>query len=86
MMLSHHAPGTDYRSLIGTSPDGAVLGFDIKTGNSVPNAELKGLRLLRDKLGNSFVAGLVLYLGQRSYSHEDRLHVIPLDRIWTPIS
>jgi hypothetical protein len=27
---------------------------------------------------------VVLYLGSRSYTYEDRLHVMPLDRIWTP--
>lgn len=62
--------------------DGGVVGFEIKTGDSVPGTELKGLRLLRDKLGSSFVAGFALYLGKRSYSPEDRLHVVPLDRVW----
>jgi hypothetical protein len=26
--------------------------------------------------------GIVLYLGERSYTYEDRLHVIPLDQLW----
>jgi predicted AAA+ superfamily ATPase len=74
----------DEVDLVVERDDGAVVGFEIKTGSSVSSAELKGLRLLRDKLGKSFVAGIVLYLGHRSYSPEDRLYVIPLERIWTP--
>ena len=27
--------------------------------------------------------GIVLYLGQRSYTYEDRLHAMPIDRLWT---
>jgi predicted AAA+ superfamily ATPase len=27
--------------------------------------------------------GQVVNLGQRSYTYEDRLHVLPLDRLWT---
>lgn len=63
--------------------DGGVVGFEMKTGDSVPSGELRSLRQLRDKLGASFVAGFVLYLGKRSYTPEDRLHVVPLDHLWT---
>jgi hypothetical protein len=28
---------------------------------------------------------VVLYLGERSYSYDDRLHVMPVDRLWTEI-
>jgi len=38
---------------------------------------------LRDAVGESFLAGVALHLGDRSYTHEDRLHVMPVDRIWT---
>jgi uncharacterized protein len=45
--------------------------------------DFAGLRLLRDKLGSAFVGGAVVNLNQRSYTYEDRLHVLPLDRLWT---
>jgi uncharacterized protein len=38
---------------------------------------------MRDRLGMSFLGGVVLNLGQRAYTYEDRLHVLPLDRLWT---
>jgi uncharacterized protein len=74
----------DEVDLVVERADGGVVGFEIKAGASVPTTELKGLRLLRDKLGASFVAGFALYLGKRSYTPEDRLHVVPLDSLWTP--
>jgi hypothetical protein len=29
------------------------------------------------------VAGIVLYTGERSYTLEDNLYVMPIDRLWT---
>ncbi len=64
--------------------DGGILGFEIKTGSRVPGNELKPLKKLRDAVGPNFRAGYALYLGDRSYTFEDRIHVVPLDRLWTP--
>jgi hypothetical protein len=46
---------------------------------------MKGMSRLRDALGAQFVGGFALYLGERSYTFADRLHVVPLDRLWTPM-
>ncbi len=62
--------------------DGGVVGFEVKTGSRAPGAELNPLRKLRDAVGKNFVAGFALYLGERSYTFDDRLHVLPLDRLW----
>lgn len=45
---------------------------------------MRGLRKLREATKDRFLAGVVLYLGERSYTYEDRLHVIPADRLRTP--
>jgi len=65
--------------------DGGVVGFEMKAAARVDGAQLKGLRKLRQALGDNFVGGFAMYLGERSYTHEDRIHVMPLDRLWTPI-
>jgi uncharacterized protein len=62
--------------------DGAVIAFEIKAGTQVPGSELKHLKKLRDRVGSSFLAGVALYLGERSYTYEDRIHVMPADRLW----
>lgn len=32
--------------------------------------------------GEAFLAGVALHLGERSYTYEDRLHVMPVNRLW----
>lgn len=65
--------------------DGTVLAFEVKAAERVPGKELSGLRKLRTALGSRFVAGVVLSTGPRSYTYEDRLHVLPIDRLWIPV-
>jgi predicted AAA+ superfamily ATPase len=69
--------------LIVETGEGAVAGVEVKASSTVVDNDFRGLRLLRDKLGRSFLGGVVVNLGQRAYTYEDRLHVLPLDRLWT---
>jgi hypothetical protein len=66
--------------------DGGLIGFEIKTGTRIQGADMKGMAKLRDALGAQFIGGIALYLGERSYTYADRLHVVPLDRVWTSVS
>ena len=66
--------------------DGTVLAFEVKTGERVRGNDLKGMRKLREAIGDRFLAGVALSMGPRSYTYEDRLHVMPLDRLWTTLS
>jgi uncharacterized protein len=63
--------------------DGDIVAFEITAGASVSGDKFSGLKQLRAALGTSFRGGAVLYLGRRSYSYDDRLYVLPLDRLWT---
>ena len=65
--------------------DGRVLGFEVKAKERVASSDLKGLRKLRDLLGDRFIAGVALSTGPRSYNFEDRLLVMPVDRLWRPV-
>lgn len=65
--------------------DGRVLAFEVKSGSRVTSPDLRGLRKLRDAVGERFVAGVVLTTGTRSFTFEDRLHICPLDRLWTAV-
>lgn len=44
--------------------------------------DFKALRKLAGAVGSTFVAGIVLYSGERSYNLEDNLFVMPIDRLW----
>lgn len=68
--------------LVVETDDGRVIAIEVKAGSRVPGPELAGLRLLRDKLGDRFVAGAALYTGERSYTADDRIHVLPVDILW----
>ncbi len=63
--------------------DGGVIAFQVKAAQRVGGGELAPLRKLRDAVGSSFVAGVALYLGDRAYTHEDRIHVVPVDALWS---
>lgn len=63
--------------------DGAVIGIEVKAGDRVEAKQFAGLRKLRDRLGSAFVAGVAFHLGHVGYEAEDRLHSLPLERLWT---
>lgn len=46
---------------------------------------MTGLEQLRDALGSRFRAGIVLTTGQRTYTYSDRIHVMPIDRLWQSV-
>ncbi len=54
----------------------------MKAAGRVSGEEFRPLRKLRSTAGASFVAGVVLHTGTRSYRFEDRLYVMPIDRLW----
>ncbi|HET7385398.1 MAG TPA: ATP-binding protein [Nocardioidaceae bacterium] len=66
--------------------DGSVVAFEVKANERAPAATFRGLAQLRSSLGPRFTAGVVLTTGRRSYTYSDRLHVMPIDRLWQPIT
>ena len=65
--------------------DGAVIAFEVKANERATAPDFRGLMQLRDTLGSRLVAGVILTTGRRSYTYADRLHVMPVDRLWTPV-
>ncbi|KLL12087.1 ATP-binding protein [Protofrankia coriariae] len=64
------------------TPDGRVVGIEVKAGATVRTEDLAGLRHLANLLGPRFVAGYVLYTGQQTLPFGDRLRALPLDALW----
>lgn len=64
--------------------DGSVVAIEVKAGTRVSARDYAGLRVIRDELGDAFVAGAVLYTGARSFHADDRIVVLSVDRLWTP--
>jgi len=72
--------------LVVESDDGTVIGLEVKASERATAAEFRGLVQLREVLGPRFTAGIILTTGRRSYTYADRLHVMPIDRLWTPVT
>jgi hypothetical protein len=64
------------------TPDGRVIGVEVKAGATVRTEDLAGLRNLARHLGDKFVAGYVLYTGQQTLSYGGRIKALPIDALW----
>jgi predicted AAA+ superfamily ATPase len=62
--------------------DGEVVAFEVAANERATAPVFNGLAQLRDALGSRFRAGVVLTTGTRSYTYADRLHAMPIDRLW----
>ena len=61
---------------------GELAGIECKSSMTVNESDFKGLRKIRDELGDRFVAGVVMYEGNASGSFGDRLYAMPLSSLW----
>jgi predicted AAA+ superfamily ATPase len=68
--------------LILATPDGRIAGIEVKAASGASAADAKWLAQLRDKVGERFVAGVVLHTGSMAGSLGDRLTSAPLDIMW----
>jgi uncharacterized protein len=61
---------------------GRIVGIEVKAAQTVGADAFKGLRMLRDELGDRFVRGVVLYGGRTSAAFGERLQALPIDAVW----
>jgi predicted AAA+ superfamily ATPase len=64
------------------APDGRLVGIEVKASSTVQAKDLAGLSLLRDKLGDRFVGGFVLYTGPSARTVADRVTAVPVEALW----
>jgi predicted AAA+ superfamily ATPase len=64
------------------TPDGRVIGIEVKSGATVRAEDLAGLRSLARLLGDRFVAGYVLYTGQQTLPFAAKIRAVPMDALW----
>lgn len=63
-------------------PDGSVVGIEVKASSTVTARDTKGLRFLRDRLGNRFVAGVILSFTPEPTPLGEKITALPLDALW----
>ncbi len=62
--------------------DGRVVGIEVKASMSAQRPDFAGLRLLRDRLGDGFVHGFLLYTGEQTLSFGERVTAAPISALW----
>ena len=61
---------------------GKVVGIEVKAASTVGQDDFSGLRHLAQRLGDDFLAGLVMYTGQQTLSFGPRLRAVPVSALW----
>jgi predicted AAA+ superfamily ATPase len=64
------------------TPDGRLIGVEVKAGATVRTEDLAGLRHLDGVAGDRFVAGYVFYTGQSTLPFGEKIRALPLDALW----
>lgn len=62
--------------------DGSVIAVEIKSAASVKRADAKGLRFLRDRLADRFIAGVLFHTGPLTGRLDDRIWATPIPALW----
>lgn len=63
---------------------GTVVGLEVKSARSVRRDDAKHLVWLRDRLGETFRYGAVLYTGEIPYRIDHRVWALPISTLWQP--
>ncbi|WP_345605520.1 ATP-binding protein [Pseudonocardia adelaidensis] len=69
--------------LVLESGDGRVVGVEVKAGATVRAEDLRGLRLLEQRMGGDFAAGLVLCTAPAPSHLGGRLWIMPISALWS---
>jgi hypothetical protein len=63
--------------------DGSIVGIEVKAGASVRASDFSSLAHVRQKAGDRFRRGVILYAGKHSLPFGDRLNAVPLSHMWS---
>ena len=59
-----------------------MAGIEVKAAIDVDESDFRGLRTLRDRLGDQFSCGVVVHCGDRTRPFGPKLYAIPVSAIW----
>ena len=65
------------------TPDGQIVGIEVKSATTADRSDARGLRFLAARLGPRFRLGLVLTTGPGSAQLDERIWVTPVSSLWT---
>lgn len=83
LALSHFRDRTGTEvDLVVEQTDGSVIAVEVKSGATVNRSDGRGLRFLRDKLGDRLIAGVVFHTGPLTVQLDDRIWATPVSALW----
>lgn len=62
--------------------DGGIIGIEVKATTTPKSDDARHLRWLREAVGDRFIAGYVVHLGETNLPSGDRIFVTPLSAFW----
>jgi predicted AAA+ superfamily ATPase len=65
------------------SASGEIVACEVKAAETVRSEDFRGIQRLARRLGDQFVAGIVLYAGGQPLPFGDRLRAWPISALWT---
>jgi predicted AAA+ superfamily ATPase len=68
--------------LILETHSGTTIAIEIKAAATLVNTDFNGLRKVRNLVGKEFLMGIILYDGDHSIQHEDKLYSVPIGCLW----
>jgi predicted AAA+ superfamily ATPase len=81
--LSHYRDQARYEvDAVLENRSGHVVGIEVKAATTVGPDDFRGLRRLADRLGDDFIAGIVLYTGTSTLPFGDKLRAMPVSALW----
>lgn len=79
----HWRDGQDEVDIVLENADGRIVGIEAKTSATIRSDDAKGLAKLRDRLGDRFVAGVVVSTSRATHGLGDRLCAVPVSGLWS---
>ncbi|GAA0513451.1 hypothetical protein Ade02nite_89570 [Paractinoplanes deccanensis] len=81
--LSHYRDRDTYEvDAVLENRSGQVVGVEVKAASTVGPDDFRGLRRLAGRLGDDFVAGVVLYTGTSTLPFGEKLRAVPVSALW----
>ena len=70
--------------ILGELGGGHVVGMEVKASAAPTGADARHLVGLRDRLGDTFVAGILFHTGPRAFPLAQRITAVPISALWAP--
>lgn len=61
---------------------GRIVCIEIKNSTTVTAQDFKGLKYMQELVGNKFVQGIVLYMGDQHIPFGSHMHALPMNALW----